>query len=204
MMRRQAVMADALDTAVSIIETGGAGAVTVSEIARRMGMKSPSLYKYFPSLRSIYDALFERGNVEINAFVDTAVEGAAPGLERLLAASHAVLRWSHANRGLAQLMFWRPIPGFVPSPQSFAPSQGLWQRCRDDLRAAARSGQLTRAADSDDVMRMLTATIGGIWSQQMSNQPDARYDEGLFTGLIDQLLTVFFAYYTPPSRKGTS
>lgn len=197
-------MADALDTAVSIIETGGAGAVTVSEIARRMGMKSPSLYKYFPSLRSIYDALFERGNVEINAFVDTAVEGAAPGLERLLAASHAVLRWSHANRGLAQLMFWRPIPGFVPSPQSFAPSQGLWQRCRDDLRAAARSGQLTRAADSDDVMRMLTATIGGIWSQQMSNQPDARYDEGLFTGLIDQLLTVFFAYYTPPSRKGTS
>jgi AcrR family transcriptional regulator len=182
--------------------TAGVGAVTVSEIARRMGMRAPSLYKYFPSLHDIYDRLFARGNVEISAWVDADVGDAEPGLDRLLAASRAVLRWSSANSALAQLMFWRPVPGFEPSPQSYQPSQQLWRRFRSDLAAAAHRGELDAAADSEEAMRLLTIVIAGIGTQQTANQPGAPFDEGVYTSLTDQALAMFVQQHSPPHPKG--
>lgn len=201
LVRRQATLDEALQHAADIIATDGVGAVTVSEIARRMGMKAPSLYKYFPSRNAIYDALFARGSASLTAYVDDALAGLDPGLERLFEGSRAVLRWTVANTGLAQLMFWRPVPGFVPSEASFAPSQALWQRFRDDLAAAVRRRELAPAADSDDAMRMLTVVIGGVGSQQMANDPGAPFDAGAFTRLTDQVLAMFASHYAP-SRRG--
>jgi len=99
------------------------------------------------------------------------------------------------------LLFWRPIPGFEPSADSYAPAQALRQRARDELRTAVRKRQLTKAADSDEAMRMLTNAIGGVCSQQFANQPGAPYDDGLFTSLTDEVLDMFVSYYAPPDRK---
>jgi AcrR family transcriptional regulator len=200
--RRSAVVEEALDHAQALVAEQGAGAVTVSEIARRMGMRSPSLYKYFPSLHAIYDALVERGNTLVAAYVTDATAADAPGLPRLLAASRAMVRWSTAETGLSPLLYWRPIPGFTPSPEAFAPSQALWQRFRDDLATAARQGELAASADSDEAMRTLTILIAGICSQQMSNEPDAPYADGVFTFLTDGVLDMFVGRYRPTTRKG--
>ena len=54
-------MDEALDHAVQIMTEQGVGALTISEVARRMGIGGPSLYKYFPSLHAVYDLLFARG-----------------------------------------------------------------------------------------------------------------------------------------------
>ena len=43
--RRQAALAEALDHAVDVVSEAGVGGLTVSEVARRMGMRAPSLYK---------------------------------------------------------------------------------------------------------------------------------------------------------------
>lgn len=199
--RREGTIDEALDHALAILDSEGVGAVTVSEIARRMGMRAPSLYKYFPSLHAIYDALFLRGNVAISAFVATATEGADPGLPRLLAGARAVLRWIHDNAGLAQLMFWRPVPGFEPSPASYEPSQAMWQRFRADLATAAEVGELDPAADSDEVMRLLTILTAGISSQQMANEPGASFEEGRFTALTDRALAMFVHHHSPRDKK---
>jgi AcrR family transcriptional regulator len=205
--RRQATVDEALDHAVVISAAEGAGAVTVSEIARRLGMRAPSLYKYFPSLHAIYDAMFARGYTSLSAHVQNATATLGPGLPRLLASSEAVLRWSHDNLGLAQLMFWRPVPGFTPSSEAFAPSGAMWKRFRDDLTWAAHHGELRPDADSDEVLRLLTIVTAGVLSQQMANQPEASFDDGTFTGLADQALAMFAQQYAPPthhrSRKGS-
>jgi hypothetical protein len=145
--------------------------------------------------------LFARGNVEINDWVAGAIDEVEPGLRRLLASSRAMLRWSHDNPGLAQLMFWRPVPGFEPSPESFEPSQAMWQRFRSDLAAATDLGELDPAADSDDTMRLLTIVITGITSQQMANQPAASFDEGAFTSLTDQALAMFVQHHSPHKEE---
>src|SRR6266567_5050801 len=61
LMRRQQTIEEALDAAVVIMEEGGVGGLSMSEIAHRLGMRQPSLYKHFPSLHAVYDALFGRG-----------------------------------------------------------------------------------------------------------------------------------------------
>ena len=70
-LRRQQTIGEALDAAVAIMEEVGVGGLSMSEIARRLGMRQPSLYKYFPSLHAVYDALFARGR-PVPAFSPTA------------------------------------------------------------------------------------------------------------------------------------
>lgn len=200
-MRRHATIEEALDHAERIVTEGGAGAVTIAEIARQMGMRPPSLYKYFPSLHGVYDALFARGNARLASYVDGAVRDLDPGLDRLLEATRAIVRWSMLNRGLAPLLFWRPIPGFEPSPASYTLALRLLERSRADLAAAVRNGELAPHADSDRVFRLFTSISAGLCSQQLANEPDATYESGLFTSLTDQALDMFVQQHATPPRK---
>lgn len=194
-------MEEALDHAERIVAECGAGAVTIAEIARRMGMQPPSLYKYFPSLHGVYDSLFARGNARLEAYVGDAVRDLDPGLDRLLESARAIMRWGMLNRGLAPLLFWRPIPGFEPSPVSYASAQRLVERSRLDLATAVLNGELARHADTDEVFRLFTSISAGLCSQQLANQPDATYESGLFTSLTDRALDMFVRQHAPPSRK---
>ena len=196
--RRRVTIDAALDQAELIVAAEGAGAVTVSEIARRMGMRPPSLYKYFPSLHAIYDALFARGNARLVEYVEESVQGLDHGLDRLLTGSRAIVRWSILNLGLSPLLFWRPIPGFVPSLDSYALAEQMVAGFRQDLRAAAHAGELDASADSDETLRLLTAILAGIGSQQVANEPEASYDDGIFTTLTDRALDMFVDQH----RKG--
>jgi AcrR family transcriptional regulator len=200
-VRRKATREEALDHAQWIVTEHGAGGVTVSEIARRMGMRPPSLYKHFASLHDIYDALFLRGNEQITAYVDGAVADLEPGLERALVQSRAMVRWSVDEPGLAALMFWRPVPGFEPSPESFAPARTLVDRCREDLAAAVRRGELGASGATDEAMRVFTSLAAGITSQQMANDPGASYESGQFTSVLDQALDMWVRYHAPTQRK---
>ena len=50
-----------LEVAIELMETEGVAALSLSAVARRLGLQPPSLYQYFPSKMAIYDALFQRG-----------------------------------------------------------------------------------------------------------------------------------------------
>ena len=193
--RRQATIEELLDHAQAILDEEGAGAVTVSEVARRIGMRPPSVYKYFDSLHAIYDGLFARGQARIVQAIEYAVREREPGLASLLAGHRAFVEWSTRQLGLASLMFWRPVPGFVPSPESMAAAQALFMRGREELRVAVERGELAPAADSDEAARLLTVLVSGVFSQQASNQPGAAFDAGLFTSLTDEVLAMFVRHY---------
>jgi AcrR family transcriptional regulator len=203
-VRRAAAVEELLDHAGRIVEESGAGAVTVAEIARRIGIKPPSVYKYFPSLHAIYDGLFARGNARLAQYVDEAVDKLEPGLPRLLERNRAFLRWSMLNRGLAVFLFWRPIPGFEPSPESYALAEDLVSRARADLSTAVRKGDLDESADSEEVFRLLTTLGAGIASQQLANEPGATYETGAFTSLTERALDMFVQQYAPRRSQGTA
>lgn len=168
-----------------------------------MGMRAPSLYKYFPSLQAIYDALFARGNARVAAYLGEASSGYEPGLARLLAGARAIVRWSLAEPGLSPLLYWRPVPDFEPSPESYAASQAQWQSMREDLHIAARRRELSRAADSDDAMRMLTVLVAGICSQYLSNEARTPPGDSVFVALLDDALDMYVQHYAPARRKVT-
>ena len=122
LVRRRQMIEEALDTAVAIMEEAGAGGLSMSEIARRIGIRQPSLYKYFGSLHAVYDALFARGLERNGAAVQAAIEQGPGGVATIRAAARAVVRWAVENPALAQLLYWRPVPGFAPTAATIAVS----------------------------------------------------------------------------------
>lgn len=200
---RQQTVDEALDHAVQIMTEQGVGALTISEVARRMGMRGPSLYKYFSSLHAVYDLLFARGVAGNDRAVRQAIAGITPGVEAIRVGTRATVRWCVENPALSQLLYWRVVPGFEPSPATFADSRDQMREIRTVLAEAVRRRELVPTADSDEAARMLTVVISGLITQQMANQPAASYDDGLFTVLADEAIEMFFDHYRR-TTKGNS
>jgi AcrR family transcriptional regulator len=79
--RRQQTIEEILDIAEEIMDAEGVNGLSLAEVARRLGVQPPSLYKYFPSLMAVYDALFLRGQVEHLEVMRAAMATAEPGLD---------------------------------------------------------------------------------------------------------------------------
>jgi AcrR family transcriptional regulator len=201
--RRQRTIDTALDHATDVMTESGVGGLTISEVARRMGMRPPSLYKYFPSLHALYDALFARATREQLATIESATSG-LDGVAALRAGSAALMRLAVEHSALAQLVSWRPVPEFEPAPETFALSVDIVAKFRALVRDAVRGGELTRAADRDDAIALLSIVLTGIVTQQLANEPGVAYDEGRFTRLTDRALDMYLAVYTPRRSDATA
>jgi AcrR family transcriptional regulator len=201
--RRNETVREILDVALEVMAQEGVAALSLSEVARRMGMRPPSLYQYFPSKMAIYDALFERAaTLALGVLEAYRPRLADDPLRAIAAAQEAVISWVIANPVLAQLLYWRPVPGFEPSARAFEPAIRHLELVREALAAAAGAGQLAAAAASDDGVALYTVLVSGVISQQLSNEPAAPAGQGRFTRLAPAALDMFVRYYS--SEKGQS
>ena len=146
---RQETIREILDIARDIMTTEGVNGLSLAEVARRLGVQPPSLYKYFPSLMAIYDALFLEGQRDNLAAMREGMDGTEPGLDALIAGLEASGRWCLANRAVAELLFWRPVPSFHPSPEAFAVSVEMVELQRGALADAVAKGQLGPGANDE-------------------------------------------------------
>ncbi len=142
----------------------------MARLARAMGIRPPSLYKYYPSLLAVYDALFRRGQLANLEALREGMRGAAPGLDAVGGALEAAGRWAVANPVLAQLLFWRPVPGYKPLAEAFAPAMQIIDLLRSALADAAARGQVHHDAATDSGMELLSIRLqdrvredGGFW-----------------------------------------
>ena len=112
------------------------------------------------------------------------------------------MRWAVENPALAQLLYWRPVPGFAPTAATFAASVRQMDQLRAAFAAAVRAGELHPDAASAEAPRLFTILLSGLISQQMANEPAADYGTGMFTSLTEAALDMFFARYAPPPGPG--
>jgi AcrR family transcriptional regulator len=197
--RRQETIDEILDIAVAIMSEEGVNGLSLSEVARRLGVQPPSIYKYFPSLMAIYDELFLRGQSVHLDVMRSAMATADPGLDALIAGLEASGRWLLANRAVAELLFWRPVPKFEPSPGALAISQEMVDIQRAALADAVSAGQLGPGADSEEAVFLVSTLIIGVLSQAFANEPDLQWGTGRFTPLFPKLMRLLVAAYPPPS-----
>jgi AcrR family transcriptional regulator len=197
--RRQQTIDEILTVAIQVMAEEGVAGLSLSEVARRMGIQPPSLYKYFPSKLALYDALFQRGARESLAVYRAAAAQAEPGWAALVAGAEAVMRLGLDHQVVAQLLNWRPVPGFEPSPEAFAPSIEFVQEARRLLQVAVDRGELHPDAASEEGTALLSVLVTGVISQQLANQPQASWEQGRFTRLTPRVLELFRCAY-PPER----
>jgi AcrR family transcriptional regulator len=199
--RRQETIEEILTIAEQIMIEEGVNGLSLSEIARRLGVKPPSIYKYFDSLMSIYDALFERGQRDHVDAMRTAMQVAGPGLDALASGLEASCRWCLAHPATAQLLFWRPVPSFEPTAQAMAPSVEMVQLQRQALTDAVAAGELGSDADSDEAVFVASIFVSGLIGQSIANEPGLAWGEGRFSPLFPKLLGTLVALYPPKAAR---
>jgi AcrR family transcriptional regulator len=195
--RRQETIQEILAIARDVMTEDGVNGLSLSEVARRLGVKPPSLYKYFPSLMAIYDALFLEGQRENLEVMRAAMQKSEPGLPALVAGLTASGQWGLDNRAVAELLFWRPVPSFHPSPEAFAVSMEMVEIQRDALADAVARGELGAAANDESAIYLVSTLIAGVLGQAIANEPDLPWGEGRFTAWFPTLMGLLPAAFPP-------
>jgi AcrR family transcriptional regulator len=202
--RRLETIEEVLDHAVEIMTEEGVAGLSLGEIARRMGIRPPSLYVYFPSKNALYDALFARGAREIGTVVSEQSARLIADLdahperaldEVLLDAAAVFVRWAVEHPAYTQLLYWRPVPGFEPSAESFAPAIAMVETSKLRFTELQRRGFIRPDADIDDVQRDWVVLMTGVVTRQLANEPQASFDKGRFTAALSALISMFAHHY---------
>ncbi|MBA2896452.1 TetR/AcrR family transcriptional regulator [Nonomuraea soli] len=167
-----------IDAAWEIARSQGLAGLTLRDVAQRVGMRAPSLYSYFASKHAIYDAMFADG---FRAFLHehAALEPADDTLAELTLICRHFLGFCTADTVRFQLMFQRTIPGFEPSPESYAISLEGFDLLRKRL---ARLG-----ITDQESLDLFTAIGSGLAAQQIANDPGGTR----WTRLADQAMAMF-------------
>lgn len=140
----------------------GLAGLSLRDLAAAVGMRAPSLYSYFDSKLAIYDAMYAEG---CQQFLDEVVDLPRTGetMTDLKASLRHFVEFCASDHVRHQLLFQRTIPGFEPSPESYAIAvQGL-----EVLGEWFRDLGFDDPADLD----LATAVGSGLASQQISNDP---------------------------------
>jgi len=182
--RREQILAAAWQIAAE----AGLGAVSLHEVARRVGIRQPSLYGYVCSKLDLYDAMFAQAYDQLLSRLD-ATKPCGTAREQLLRVSRVVLDFAVENPPRGQLIFQRTIPGFEPSDASYALAKRVTDRSTGLLSALG--------AGSPDHLDVYTALVGGLGAQQIANDPGG----DRFTRHLERLLDMFLDHFNLPESS---
>src|SRR5260370_6404830 len=160
--RHEATKQEILDTAWSMVRADGLAALSLRALAHAVDMEPQSLYTYFASKNALYDRMFADGNQEL-ARRFAAAEIPDDPCGALQAIARLFVEFAAEDQARYQLLFLRTIPGFQPSPESYAIAVEVFT-----------SGPpiLTRAGLRDDAdFDLWTALVACLASQQLANDP---------------------------------
>jgi AcrR family transcriptional regulator len=163
--RREAKVAAIVAAAWELAQEEGVATLSLHALARAVGMRQPSLYQYFDSKHALYDAMFADGNRQLLAHFDAQSVPNEPraALKAWLA---AFAEFALERPARYELMFLRHLPGFTPSPASYALAEQVLGRIVAHMHAAG----VTEPADVD----CLVAVVAGLIDAQLSNEPTTR------------------------------
>jgi AcrR family transcriptional regulator len=179
--RHEATKQEILGTAWSMVHADGLAALSLRALAHAVDMEPQSLYTYFASKNALYDRMFADGNLELaRRFADTEIPDDARGALRAVAG--VFLTFAVQDQARYQLLFLRTIPGFQPSPDSYAIAVQVLASVRTAL---ARAG-IRDEADFD----LWTAVVAGLAGQQLANDPGG----DRYTRLIDGAVAMFASH----------
>jgi AcrR family transcriptional regulator len=181
-VRHDAKQAAIVAEAWELARRDGLAAISLRDLADRVGLRQPSLYAYFDSKLALYDAMYVDGYREM---LERATE--LPSIddprEALIEFVEFCVRFATEDVVRHQMMFQRTIPGFKPSLESRQLAQKFLEIGRERLLAVGAID-----VESGDGF-VFTGIVAGFTNQQVFNDPHG--DRWLL--LVRRVMEMFFA-----------
>lgn len=190
-----------LDAARQVMREDGVAALNLQEVARRVGVRAPSLYEYFSGKMDIYDALFSMGVrlyaqswMPLQQGADSFWSGMQAGFERYMA-------FAQEYPELYQLVFERPVPGFVPSEASMEKARQLLASADGGISQGLEQGSLTPGIPAPQARDLFIAMMHGLTALHLANEPELPIGTGRFGSLLPAALDLFRAAWEPEASR---
>ena len=161
-VRRDAKLATILSEAWSLAQRDGLAAISLRDLAERVGLRQPSLYVYFASKNDLYDAMFADGYRQLLDF-SARIPGSDDPRKALAEFAAALVQFSSDDIVRHQLLMQRTIPGFEPSTSSYALALEFYDLAVQRLAAVG--------VDEQGDVDVFSALIAGLSHQQIANDP---------------------------------
>jgi AcrR family transcriptional regulator len=190
---REEVIHAILETSRAIIRERGAAGLNLNEVARQLKMKPPSLYEYFPSKMAIYDALFRQG---IGLFRQRMEQNPSENVslwDRVRLTMETYLTFASENPELYQIIFERPIPGFIPSEEGMRECLAALAYLNDGLSQAMEAGTIKTDVTLEQAYSLVGALMHGLTALHIANEPQLPVGSGRFGSLIPAAVEVLRA-----------
>jgi AcrR family transcriptional regulator len=187
--RRRATIDEIVAAAWQLSRRNGLGNFSMRDLGAEVGMRAQSLSGYFASKHEIFDAMFCEGNRALVGALRAVTGGhddrdVAAGraraddvLDEVLTVGRCFFAFCTSDPVRYQLLFQRTIPGFEPSPQSYAVAQEAYDVGVEPLRAIG-------FAQSE--VDLHVAVLTGLVAEQISNEPGG----DRWAQLLDKALTM--------------
>lgn len=176
--RRAETRREILDAAWELCRERGLTQLSLRELAARVGIRAPSLYSYFESKDAIYDAMFAEGQREFAEAMEFLPE-LPMTREDFRVGNRAFFAFCTSDPLRYQLLFQRTIPGFVPSPESYAQAVANLDRLANALRSVG--------VEDRRYVDLWTAIMTGLTDQQVTNDPGG----DRWADLLDEAVDLF-------------
>jgi AcrR family transcriptional regulator len=186
-----------LEVSREVMREDGVASLNLNEVARRLKLKTPSLYKYFPGKSAIYDELFRLAHQMFLEQVSANVATQSGNFWDIWSTvMKTQLEFAYAHPELFELAFQRPVPGFSPSEESMAISQASANLGEAIIRRAIESGEIVTYLSLMQVRDLLFAFTGGLTAAHLANEPDLPPDQGRFGSLAGYAIEIFKTAWT--------
>jgi AcrR family transcriptional regulator len=106
-----------LDTALRVVEEQGVEALSLRDLARRLGVSHAAPDHHFPDRLSLLVALAAEGYERLAAEMQAAVAGVPPGPGRLVAVGRGYLGFALEHPSHTQIMFGPEVARVMPWPR---------------------------------------------------------------------------------------
>jgi AcrR family transcriptional regulator len=177
---RERIVAAALDQ----LAEGGYASASVQAVARRAGVATGSVYRYFPSKSELFAEVFRRASAgEMAHFAESTTGADRPPEERIAAAVESFARRALAGPVRAYALIAEPVDPSVEAERLIF-RRGYRDVLAAVLRDGVESGELP-PHDSETVAAALVGAIGEALVGPLA--PDARRSarrEALVAGLV--------------------
>lgn len=201
---REEMVGAILEAAREVMREQGVAALNLNEVARRVGVKTPSLYEYFDGKAGLYDTLFRLGSALLAERMEAITQQDGDPFEQIGHAIEAYMSFAQQYPELWSLVFERPVPGFVPSAESMEISRESLRRGQEMVGNFIAAGRIRTDLSPEQATDFIDAVMHGLTAAHMANQPELPAGSGRFGGLIPTAVQFFRASWKPQTEQEVS
>jgi AcrR family transcriptional regulator len=194
-VRRQETEREIVAAAWDLVREHGLAGLSMRDLGERVGMRAQSIYSYFQSKHEIYDAMFLEGYQAFAEVMGAVIEEDAAAADPVGTAqtrSRVFVEFCTSDPVRYQLLFQRTIPGFAPSPESYAVAVEIYEQMSRHLAMVGVRDQAS--------LDLWSAVLTGLADQQISNDPGGTR----WTALVDRAVAMLLAATTTTTTSTTT